>query len=116
MTSEIDMQTRLRLGEAREAVELNIEQASVLEKRHRENEKAISMLPKGPHRPVLMCLGKEAFISLSTVKVRDALVRENERIWEETDDLQRQITKGSRELEEMEESVRNEKSTKPTNR
>eukprot|EP00171_Calliarthron_tuberculosum_P008491 IDg8491t1 len=103
----MDIATRMRLEEAREEVELDINQASLLEKRHRENEKAISLLPKEVNsitkRPVMMCLGKEAFLSLGLDAARDALLSENKRVWDEIETLQRKITKGSRELEEMEE-------------
>lgn len=106
----MDIGTRIKLEEAREEVELDINQASLLEKRHRENEKAISMLPQDgsskTKRPVMMCLGREAFLSVGADAAREALLRENEKLWEEIERIQRKITKGSRELEDMEEIAR----------
>lgn len=118
--SVLDMETRIGLEQARERLEIDVKQASLLEKRHRENEKAINLLdPKNSFSSasqVKMCLGREAFISLPYSKARSALVLENERLWDEIDNLQRRITKEARQLEELEECIQAALSTVPSNK
>lgn len=112
----LNMETRIALEQARERLEIDVKQASLLEKRHRENEKALNLLDPNSKSQVKMCLGREAFVSLPYTKANSALLLENERLWDEIDNLQRRITKEARELEELEECIQAALSTVPANK
>ncbi len=89
------MSALIALEEMRESLALDMEHAALLEGRHRDNEKAMAGLPTagvdGGH--ALVCLGKEAFLSLGTAAARSALTKDNERLWMEIEEVQMRITK-----------------------
>ena len=99
----VGLDLRIELEQARERLDLDIQHASLLEARQRENEKALAQMQSDS---ALICVGKEAFISMPIETARATLKRENERLHAETEKLQMRITKQARELEEMEESAR----------
>lgn len=110
--TNVGIDIRVELEQARERLELDIQHAALLESRQRENDKALAQL-RGDS--AMICLGKEAFVSMPIDKARASLKSENERLYSETEELQMRITKHARELEEMEESARAILSNAPTN-
>lgn len=104
---------RVELETARERLALDEQHAQQLEARHRANEKAMAMISASAtatattqREGAMLCHGKEAFISLPVDDARAAMERDNKRIWETVDELQRSITKQARELEEMEDAFK----------
>ena len=93
-----DIGRRIELEQEREQLALDVEHATLLGARHRDNERAIDQM-SGGRSETLVCVGKNAFIKMCTTSAQDVLRRENERVWNEIESVQRRITKRERKLE-----------------
>lgn len=100
MASE-DLEAVLHLEAVRESVLLDTQQSSCLHQRHRGNEAAVAALREGKAANAMVCVGKSAFVVMTTSAAERLLEKQNNVIWGEIEDVQRRVTKGMREMDDM---------------
>lgn len=85
------LEAALREQEARSAAEQQAVRAAALEERHRSNDAALAAVSRRGNGQVLLCTGKEAFVSLNKEQAKAMLEKENARLWGSVDDAQRRL-------------------------